>query len=396
MLLNPTRAATRRTAVAATLGGLLLGLTAVAPSAPARAAALALPKPGTVVDSAPLRKGLWIPGATSRAWKLTYVTKDSHGHRALSTGTVFVPRGRPPKGGWPVISWAHGTSGLGDSCAPSKVGPLLPERDWPYLRTWMRQGYAVVASDYVGLGTPGLMPYLDGKATAHSVVDMVKAGRAFTADRRPRLRLSGTWVTIGQSQGAGGAIYTARYATAYGSPGLDYRGAVGTGTPAYIEDYVMLLGPEVPPLTADLAAYLTYILASLRDVHPELGIDGILTAEGKHYLAMAEQECVDPFEAKLDGVNVGDWFTEPVALLPNFAQTLSDYMAMPTSGFDKPFFMANGLTDTDVPFAIVAPYVAQLEANGEPVEFHTYPTDHNGTMAASLQDSIPFVRARMS
>ena len=129
---------------------------------------------------APLRKGLWIPKSTSRAFRLTYVTKDSHERRATSTGTVFVPHGRPPKGGWPVVSWAHGISGLGDSCAPSKVGPVLKQRDWSYLRTWMRQGYAVVATDYVGLGTPGLMPYLDGKAQAHSVVDMVKAGRAFT------------------------------------------------------------------------------------------------------------------------------------------------------------------------------------------------------------------------
>lgn len=110
---------------------------------------------------------------------------------------------------------------------------------------------------------------------------------------------------------------------------------------------------------------------------------------------MAEQRCVEDFDANLTGVNVGDSFTRPVATLPNFAQTLSDYMAMPTSGFDTPFFMAIGLADTDVPFAIVAPYIAQPEANGEPVAFHTYPTDHNGTMAASLPDSLPFVRDRL-
>jgi hypothetical protein len=171
---------------------------------------------------------------------------------------------------------------------------------------------------------------------------------------------------------------------------------VGTGTPANVEKALLPLGPKSPPvaLTPGITSYIAYIFASLRHVHPELGIDGILTAEGRTYLAMAERECVNAFEAKLTGVNVGDLFTRPVALLPNFAATLSDYMAMPTSGFDTPFFMANGLADTDVPFAIVAPYVAQLEAGGEPVEFHTYPTDHNGTMAASLPDSIPFVRDR--
>src|SRR4051794_467096 len=206
-------------------------------------------EPGTVLRSGPLPRRLWIPKSTRRAWKLTYVTTGPHGERARSTGTVFIPHGTAPKGGWPVISWAHGLSGLGDGCAPSKVGPVEKHRDWSYLRTWMRQGYAIVASDYVGLGTPGLMPYLDGKATAHSVVDMVKAARAFTSSKRLAFHLSDKWVTIGQSQGGGASVYTARYATQYGGKGLDFRGAVGTGTPAYIEDYVMLLGPKLPPVT---------------------------------------------------------------------------------------------------------------------------------------------------
>ena len=87
-------------------------------------------------------------------------------------------------------------------------------------------------------------------------------------------------------------------------------------------------------------AYFAYIFASLRPTYPELGIDGILTAAGALPGAWPRQQCVDAFDAQLNGVNVGDWFTRPVATLPNFPQTLSDYMAMPTSGFDKPFFMA--------------------------------------------------------
>ncbi|GAA1909074.1 alpha/beta hydrolase family protein [Nocardioides marmoribigeumensis] len=382
---RPTRPVAAFAALAAALA------TLAAPHA-SPAAATSLPVPGTVVSSAPLPKRLWIPRATSRAWRLTYVTRDSHGHRALSTGTVFVPFGTPPRGGWPVVSWAHGISGLGDDCAPSRVGPVLKQRDWSYLRTWMRQGYAVVATDYVGLGTPGLMPYLDVRAQAHNVVDMVKAGRAFTAEKRPRLRLARTWVTIGQSQGGGAAIGTARYATRYGGRTLSYRGAVGTGTPAYIEDYVELLGPEVPPLTGDLTAYLTYIVASLRDVHPELGIDGVLTPEGRKYVRLAETVCDEQFAAMMEGVRMGSFFTTPLAALPGFRETVVDYMGMPESGFDKPFFMGHGALDVDVPYAQTARYAKVLEANGEPVVFTTYPTDHSGTMQASLADTLPFVR----
>jgi hypothetical protein len=394
-LFRRTAAALVAAALAATAGPLLSP--ASASGRDGRSVTVTAVAPGAVMRSAPLRKALWIPGSTSRAWKLTYVTTDSHGDIALSTGTVFIPHGRPPRGGWPVISWAHGLSGLGDDCAPSRVGPVLKHRDWSYLRTWMEQGYAIVASDYVGLGTPGLMPYLDGRATAHSVVDMVKAGRAFTSGLAPRLRLARRWVTIGQSQGGGASIYTARYASEYGGPGLSFRGAVGTGTPAYIEDYVMLLGPETPPvtITPSLAAYLTYIIASLRDVHPELGINGILTEKGKKYVAMSETMCDEEFAEAMDGVAVGEFFTAPMASLPDIYPTLKDYMGMPEEGFDTPFFIAHGIADIDVPYAQTARYAEVLTANGEPVTFKSYPSDHSGTMQESLADTIPFVRAQM-
>ena len=166
-------AAVGTVALAAGLGGLLVPNAALARER----------TPGTVVKAAPLRHGLWIPGTTSRAFKLTYVTSDARGRRALSTGTLFLPKGRAPRRGWPVVSWAHGTSGLGDACAPSRVGPALPRRDRPYLANWMREGYAVVASDYAGLGTPGLPAYLNGRSEAHNIVDIVKAARAYAGRR---------------------------------------------------------------------------------------------------------------------------------------------------------------------------------------------------------------------
>jgi hypothetical protein len=350
---------------------------------------------GAVVAAAPLDRDLWIPETTRKAFTLTYVTSNTFGDKALSTGTLFIPKGTAPAGGWPVISWAHGTSGLADACAPSRTGPALPERDWAYLGAWMKQGYAIVASDYAGLGTPGLHAYLDGRTTAHNVVDIVKAGRSYTRTHLPAgQRLSRKWVTIGQSQGAGASIYTARYATKFGGPGLDYRGAVGTGVPANIETTVLLLGPAAPPvpMPKGITAYMSLIFASLRYAHPELGIDGILTDAGRRALRLAKTTCTFELEEKLDGEVIGSWFTAPVLTLPGFASTVRDYMAMPTSGFDKPFFMGHGLLDTDVPVAVTLPYVTQLTLGLEPVTFKLYPTDHSGTMLASQPDSIPFVK----
>lgn len=355
-------------------------------TAPASAAPTITQNIGDVVSSRALPQEFWIPGSSS-AEVITYVTIDTFGEKALSTGTVFLPQGTAPEGGWPVISWAHGTSGLGDSCAPSVAGPALAERDLPYLGNWLAQGYAVVASDYAGLGTEGLQAYLDGRTTAHNVVDMAKAGRNYSD------QLSRKWVTVGQSQGGGAAIYTARYATEFGGPDLDYRGAVGTGTPAYIERLVSIGGPGMPPvaLPAGLTAYVAYIAAALRYSHPELGLDDILTPVGKKYVDLAETACVADLEEQLEGVKVGDFFTAPLTGLPNFTAVLDDYMAMPEAGFDKPFFMGHGLRDTDVPFPTTAAYVARLTANGQPVTFRPYDADHSGTLVQSQADTIPFV-----
>jgi hypothetical protein len=259
----------------------------------------------------------------------------------------------------------------------------------------MQQGYAIVASDYVGLGTPGLHAYLNGFSEAHSIVDMVKAGRAFVSDRLPAdEQFSNEWVVVGQSQGGGAAIYTARYASHYGGRRLDYRGGVGTGVPAYVERIISTLGPKVPPvaLPPALTEYLAYIFAGLRYVHPELGIDGILTDSGRKYLNLAETECGLDFEKQLKGVNPGDWFTKPVASLPNFEATARDYMGMPEQGFDRPFFIGSGLIDTDVPYALTVSYATALMANHQPLTFKTYPYDHSGTLVASQKDTIPFVR----
>jgi len=374
-----------RAAASVAIASLTVGGTCLA--SPAAFADEAERGPGSVVEVEPLPADLWIPG-TADAQRITYWSIGSDGSPALSSGAVYVPPGDAPDGGWPVVAWAHGTSGLADDCAPSLVGPALPERDYPYLGRWLEQGYAVVSTDYVGLGTPGVMPYLDGKVEAHSVVDSVKAARAVDES------LSNKWVVVGQSQGGGAAITTARYATEYGGETLDYRGAVGTGVPANIELTLLPLGPGVPPtaIPAGLTSYLFYILAGLRSAHPEIDLDSYLTPLGARYVDAAEQLCVNDLHDAAEGVVVGDLFSKPLNQIPNFHGLLVDYMGVPTSGYDRPLFIGQGLTDIDVPAPSAFSLVAALTANGEPVTFKTYPTDHSGTLVDSQADTIPFVR----
>lgn len=355
------------------------------PNLPAAAAA-----PVGAVESVGALAPAATPPAAARSSRILYSSTTANDEPTTASAAVYFPAGDPPAGGWPVIAWAHGTVGIGDDCAYSIAGPGAVERDWAYLGTWLDQGYAIVAADYAGLGTPGEHPYLNGVVEAHNVVDAVKAATAHYSS------LSKKWAVVGQSQGGGAAIFTARYATAFGGPELDYRGAVGTGTPAYIEDILLPLGPHVPPvkLSSHTTAYVLYILNGLRTTFPELDIESYLTDAGRAWLNTARTACVVPLGDELDarGVIIGDLFSKPLARIPDLHGLLSRYLGLPESGYDRPIFLGQGLRDTDVITPETLRFAAVLRANGQPAQLHVYPDDHSGTVNASLPDSVPFVR----
>ncbi|MGO9328314.1 MAG: hypothetical protein ACLQJ0_09365 [Steroidobacteraceae bacterium] len=92
-------------------------------------------------------------GAT--AVRILYHSLSADGTDVATSGVVLIPAGKAPQGGWPIIAWAHGTSGVARQCAPSL------QKDMEYgeegLMPMVRAGFAVVATDYHGLGTQGPM-----------------------------------------------------------------------------------------------------------------------------------------------------------------------------------------------------------------------------------------------
>jgi acetyl esterase/lipase len=132
------------------------------------------------------------------------------GKPVAESGTVSIPKGKAPKGGWPVITWAHGTTGIADSCAPSRDSAANPAHTlinyaYPLLQRWLKAGYAVVRTDYEGLGTPGEHPYLIGRSEGRSVLDIVRAARKL--DKRLGRRV----IIAGHSQGGQAALFAARW-----------------------------------------------------------------------------------------------------------------------------------------------------------------------------------------
>ncbi|MFC9518420.1 lipase family protein [Nocardiaceae bacterium NPDC056970] len=352
---------------------------AIAPPLPGHAETT-VDTPGSVTTVEPLPASSWIPGAATGT-KITYFTTGPLGRAATSTGAVFLPPGDPPAGGWPVVSWAHGTVGIADRCSPTVTGKI----GGPYLAHWLSQGYAIVATDYVGLGTPGLHPYLDGPTEANSVIDMVRAARAVEPALSPR------WVVLGQSQGGQAALFTAARATDY-APELDYRGSVATGAPSNLENLTTLVRPGFPrlPLTGS-TVFVSYILAGLRAARPDLDVDRFLTPVGRDALTSAETECYETMAPKLEGVSIGDLVSRPLDD-PELLSAVRGMLEVPTAGYDRPVFLGQGMTDDMVPAPLALKLAADLAANRQPVTFRTYPTGHLETMRSSLPDTTAFVR----
>jgi predicted dienelactone hydrolase len=168
----------------------LLALAAAA-VIPACASAAAVPAGFYTANAVPAKHGLMIksmrirggslPGA-GRSYAVLYSSQAPNGKMVATSGLVTIPNGKAPKGGFPVVSWAHGTTGIADSCAPSKFALDPPSSSYvKHFRKqtthWVKRGYVVAQTDYQGLGTAGLHPYLIGEAEGRSVIDIVSAPR---------------------------------------------------------------------------------------------------------------------------------------------------------------------------------------------------------------------------
>jgi len=98
----------------------------------------------------------------------------------------------------------------------------------------LARGYVVVATDYPGLGTPGIHPYLIVESEGRAVLDSLRAAREL-AGTAASSRV-GLW---GHSQGGHAALYAALLAKGY-APELDLAGvavaAPATGLGALMRD----------------------------------------------------------------------------------------------------------------------------------------------------------------
>ncbi|WP_395611364.1 lipase family protein [Pseudomonas sp. B22129] len=309
---------------------------------------------------------------------------DNHTPITVS-GALFLPKGTAPAGGWPLMAWAHGTVGSADRCAPS-LNARSP-RDTRYLNYWLSQGYAIVATDYQGLGTPGLHPYGLTRPLAYGVLDSIRAvgGAGFNVSKPV--------VVFGQSQGGRAAFATAVSAKAY-APDVNIVGVVATGTP-YASAHPQGKSAELDNARRSVVPTFAYNLlrlstASLLD--PSFVPTDYLAEQALPAFKSSQEDCLHAIEQRVvaDGLTFNNSFKRsPKAALDQ----VNRQSAYPTLKTDIPVFFGTGGKDLDVFVPGQKALVRDACKAGDRIEWHFYPElDHSGTVNGSLGDSSGFVR----
>lgn len=342
---------------------------------------------GEILRREPLADTLSITGA-AKAERILYSSTDGVGGQDVVTvsGAIYYPAGEIPEGGWPVIAWGHGTKGIADVCAPSWAG--MTYRDRTYLAKWLSEGFAIVASDYQGLGTPGLHPYIAGRAAGYSILDSARSVIQSTPE------LSNSVLLVGQSQGGGAVAIAAAYATEY-APDLNVIGVVATGAGTIDLNQANLLGDSSAEIDST-SAYALYVVRTLSLVDPDLKPEDMLTPKAMTVFPLADTRCVADLEYDMS-IAALNWSK---TLTPYAFEVIKEHISLlnqPETGYAAPVFMGTGEDDIEVAPAFQTALAETICRSGVPVEHHVYEgMDHSTAVNKSLEDSVPFVRKLMA
>ena len=259
--------------------------------------------------------------------RVMYHSQDAAERDRAVTGIVTYPTAPAPEGGWPVVSWAHGTTGVVSKCAPSRAGGAAPAFGVP--------GVAV-ATDYVGLGPVGeIHPYLSKPSEGNAVIDAVRAARNL-----PEAHAGTRWVSIGHSQGGHGAMSAAELAADH-APELDLVGTVALAPGSDFDKTFGAVDEVVARVVGAIALY------SAPGEHPEIDPDDYAAPGLQAAADVIVDECLDAISIALAGIPAEDFYAhDPIDTEPARSLVLANDVG--DVAVDAPLLLLSGTADTTV------------------------------------------------
>lgn len=316
--------------------------------------------PGSVIRWERMMNAPW----NSKGYRMLYRSTGLNGEPIAVSGVIVIPDGAPPEGGFPVLAWAHPTTGVADKCAPSLELVLEVFKTIPGLDEAVKNNWVVVGTDYPGLGTAGEHPYLVGISEARAVLDSVRAARQL-ANASNRF---GVW---GHSQGGHAALWTGEIAHQY-APDLELVG-IAAAAPA------SLLGELFDDDLKTVAGKgLTALAMQSWSILYDLPLQQIVRADQIASVQAIGSECLAGFtDIAVDVAGIAHLSDGPfLAADPVTTPPWSHIVADNTPGklaSGGPVFLAQGTADTVVDPPVTRQFAIELCGQNVPVTFHEVP-----------------------
>ena len=317
--------------------------------------------------------------------QVLYLSTDALGRPTAVSGTVMLPH--VDRATAPIVGFAVGTQGLGDQCAPSRAIAAGTEYEMSGIAEALGRGWAVAATDYEGLGTPGEHTYVVGRAEGPAVIDAVRAAiRLLGSGLSPSARVAYT----GYSQGGGSAAWAGELSAKY-APELHLVGVAAGGVPA---------DPAALRASLDGTVYAGLALGAALGfdaAYPDLHLADHLTPTGRAQLVALGNACAAAMLSPLyQHVRIATYLTsDPLggpAWKARFAQN--------TLGADPPrvpVLLYHGEADTTVAFGQAERLARTYCARGAEVTWIAYPgQNHAGAAAAGRPSLFAFLAARFA
>jgi alpha-beta hydrolase superfamily lysophospholipase len=310
------------------------------------------------------------------AVRILYHSRSPNGDDVAVSGVVLVPDGAPPASGWPVIAWAHDFTGSARQCAPSLRRNL---NQGPLLSMYVNAGFAVVASDYAGLGTRFPNAALDMRSNALDVIYSVAAARAAL----PQLGIK--WVAAGYSQGGLAAVGVAEAQNEVGD--TNYLGAIGISGVADAQEIFERLAQ------GSSSRMLVFLGQGISTVFPKFRVEEMLTNKAMPLYLQVRHDCEASLVPELAANEIlkAGWENNSY---------VKEFFVRNTPGRTPaygPMLLISGEADAETPSALAATAVARLCRQKDRVLFIRYPNlAGSAVVGESVSEQMSWVRARFA
>ncbi len=312
------------------------------------------------------------------AVRILYHSRSADGADLAASGVVLTPDEPPPAGGWPVIAWAHGFTGTARRCAPSLMRNL---NEGPFLSMYVKLGYAVVATDYAGLGTDFRNASIDMQSNATDVIYSIVAARSAVP------QLGRRWIALGESAGGLAALAVAQLE--HGIQDADYLGSIAVSGVADARDLYQQIGK------GDSPAQLLFLAYGVQTLYPRFQVNQVLTEKALPMYHEIENAC-----AVTSGESEGaaaahmlkpDWEDNA------FVQQFFDRNVVGRKPSQEPLLIISSSADPAVNTGMTARAVARMCKQRDMVQFHQYQSSEVArALGDSVRDQLTWIQARFA